>query len=217
MRFAASVFAGFMAALLFTGGCSCSGKGTGSPIGASEELFPSASGKQPITLNLGGIMLDRAELEVESKGNSRTLRILNEGVEIEREVYRVDSSGISLESLGTGSGDQFDPPLTLIRFPAKKGDSVEWEGSYRYGNIRAVNAKATSTTQTEQVSLATGSAEAIRVTVELELSDGSPNPAKRKLDFWFVNGSGPVKRDFGLNQTREPRVPTPTDNKPEEG
>jgi hypothetical protein len=217
MRFVASVIAGVFAASLFTGGCSCSGKGTGSPIGASEELFPSASGKQPITLNLGGITLDRAELQFESKGINRTLKVINEGVEIEREVYRVDSGGIFLESLGTGSGDQFDPPLTLIRFPAKKGDSVEWEGTYRYGNIRAVEAKATSTTQTEQVSLATGSAEAIRVTVELELSDGSPNPAKRKLEFWFVNGSGPVKRDFGLNQTREPRVPAAADDKPQEG
>ncbi len=206
-----------IALILFATGCVCSRGSGGSPIGAGAELFPATLESQPITMNLGGIVLAEAHLDFEAKNGERTLLIRNEEVVIEKEVYQVDDQGIALARIGPGEGDQFDPPLTLIRFPAKEGDKVEWKGSQRFGATRGVNATAVSTTQTEVVSLATGSAQAIRVDVEITLDDGSPQKSKRRLEFWFVNGSGPVKRDFGASQVREPRLPGKPADPPSEG
>lgn len=191
----------------FVGGCTCRGP-RGSPIGAGAELFPPDLQSQPVKLSLGGIVMDEAIMQVESLGSRRTLLIRNQDVTIDKEVYEVDSDGISLVELGSGSGagDQFEPPLILMKFPALEGQKIEWKGSIRFGNVRAVTAEATSSTETELLSMATGSAQTIRVTVDLRLESGAPEQAKRRLEFWFVNGLGPVKRDFGANQIREPRL-----------
>jgi len=39
------------------------------------------------------------------------------------------------------------------------------------------------------------------------MMDSTPKEALRRLDFWFADGLGPVKRDYG-NQVREPRAPS---------
>lgn len=190
-------------------GCTCVRGPGGSPIGAGVELFPPDLPTQPVMLNLGGIVMDEAQMQVESDGARRTLLIRNQDVTIDKEVYEVDKQGISLVAFGSGAGagDQFDPPLKLIAFPAREGQKLEWKGSLRFGNVRAVKGEAVSSTETELLSMATGSAQAIRVTVDLRLESGTPEQARRRLEFWFVNGRGPVKRDFGANQTREPRLP----------
>ena len=165
----------------------------------TADLFPETF-EMPVTLRLANVAIE-AEAKMTVSGNTRTIQISRGGVPIEDEVYVVTRDSVAIKSLGTG--EAFDPPLVLFEMPLNIGDSFSWKGKIDFAGP-ALDATATAVTSRDRPDLPTGPRETVRVAVELKIDDGSPQPAIRKLDFWFAEGVGPIRRDYG-NQIRTPR------------
>lgn len=170
----------------------------------SDDYFPSEWKQRYATLRLANLEIP-IELKLEARTTERELQLINEGVVMEKETYRVTTEGIWLVKLRDGeTGETFVPALPLLQFPMRVGDSFSWDGKMIIGN-RALPTSGRIQTGAETISLATGPTEAVRVEILLELRDGSPRPAQRRLTFWFVKGEGPLRRDYGGQEIREPR------------
>lgn len=154
----------------------------------------------PVTLRLANVSIE-AEAKMSIDGTTRTIHIVQNGVPIEEEVYVVTTGSIAVKSLGTG--ESFEPPLVLIAFPMTIGDKSEWTGKLGFAGPQHPTTAAITTSR-DRPDLPTGPRETLKVGVELKIDDGSPKPALRKLDFWFAEGVGPIRRDYG-NQIRMPR------------
>ena len=154
----------------------------------------------PVTMRLANVLIE-AEAKMKIDGTTRTIEISSDGVPIEDEVYVVTRDSIAIKSLSTS--ESFDPPLVLIKMPLTIGDTYEWEGKIDFAGP-ALESTATVVTSKDTPDLPTGPRETVRVAVELRIDDGSPKPAIRKLEFWFAEGVGPIRRDYG-NQLRTPR------------
>jgi len=168
-------------------------------IERTQDFFPTKF-EMPITLRLANVAIE-ADAKMTVDGTTRTIKIFKDGVPIEEEVYVVTTELVAVKSMGTG--ETFEPPLPLIKFPMSVGDSFDWEGKIVFAG-HELEGKAKSVTSRDTPDLATGPRETLKVAVELEISDGSPKPATRKLEYWFAEGVGPVRRDYG-NQVRTPR------------
>ncbi len=183
--------------------CSCAPKGQlGTTIGKSDNLFPEAWPHPEINLTLAGQEIP-AKVVMNKHGDEREIVIMNGDVRLESELYLVNDSGIFLKRIGPSDGEWYDPPIPLLKYPAHVGETDRWSGSYAVGD-RKIPANAKISLSLEQVSLATGTAQALRCNVDLVIDDGSNQNVKHALVFWFTKGGGPVKRDFG-DQIRAPR------------
>jgi hypothetical protein len=185
--------------LIFVGACIDEGGLDLDRIDRSQDLFPDKF-DMPITLRLANVEIP-AEAKMDVSGSTRTIKISRDGVPIEEEVYVVTSEMIAVKALGTG--EAFDPPLVLFKLPLTIGEFFEWTGKIDQAGP-PISATAKSVTSRDRPDLPTGPRETLRVAVELKIDDGSPKPALRNLDFWFAEGAGPIRRDFG-NQIRTPR------------
>lgn len=180
----------------------CARETTGARIDRSGNYFPETfSG--PVTLTLANVEVP-AEAVLTNHGSAYALAIQRNGVTLEEEVYDVDTKGISAVQLGTG--ERLDPPLPLLELPMRIGEEFGWTGDVIVGSTK-IPAEATISTERSRPDLPTGPVEAVHVVVILRMMDGTPKEALRRLDFWFADGLGPIKRDYG-NQVREPRVPS---------
>jgi hypothetical protein len=189
------------AALAFAGlsGCIQDRQAAANTIEQTRNLFPETF-EMPVTMRLANVVIE-ADAKMKIEGTTRTIEISREGVPIEDEVYVVTQDAIAIKSLSTS--EAFDPPLVLIKMPLAIGDTYEWEGKIDFAGP-AIDATAKVVTSKDTPDLPTGPRETVRVAVELRIDDGSPKPAIRKLDFWFAEGVGPIRRDYG-NQLRTPR------------
>ncbi|MDQ2986071.1 MAG: hypothetical protein M3R13_05050 [Armatimonadota bacterium] len=165
----------------------------------SDDFFPDKF-EMPVTLRLANVSIE-AEAKMSVDGTTRTIHIVQDGVPIEEEVYVVSRDSIAVRSLGTG--ESFEPPLVLIEFPFTIGDKFGWVGKLGFAGPQFATTAAITTSR-DRPDLPTGPRETLKVAVELKIDDGSPKPAMRKLDFWFAEGVGPIRRDYG-NQVRMPR------------
>ena len=186
-------------AVLALAGCVQEQQLSGNTIEQSADLFPETF-QMPVTMRLANVLIE-AEAKMKIDGTTRTIEISSDGVPIEDEVYVVTRDSIAVKSLSTS--ESFDPPLVLIKMPLTIGDTYEWEGKIDFAGP-ALESTATVVTSKDTPDLPTGPRETVRVAVELRIDDGSPKPAIRKLDFWFAEGVGPIRRDYG-NQLRTPR------------
>jgi hypothetical protein len=168
-------------------------------ISQTQDFFPSTF-EMPVTLRLANVSIE-ANAKMVTNGNTRTIVVSKDGVTIEEEIYEVTSERIAVKALGTG--ETFEPPLTLLEVPTNIESMSDWKGKIILGGPQ-LDASAKIVTSKDRPDLATGPRETLKVAVELRIDDGSPKPAVRKLDFWFAQGTGLVRRDYG-NQLRTPR------------
>lgn len=133
-----------------------------------------------------------------------TFECVAHGEVVDQEVYQDRVASFSLVSK---TGESFDPPLPLIVYPVRVGETkpFEWKGKVLEGEVPS-NAHAVVTVLDEPSNLPAPFSETIRVNVELSLH-GAGDPTKRELAFWFVEGRGLVKRSFGALDTRQPAQP----------
>lgn len=127
------------------------------------------------------------------------------GQTVEEEVYRNGANVFEVERV---SGEKYLPPIPLLKFPAKTGEQYKWSGEMVSGE-QARKAKANVLLSGDRLNLFGGQFDSLQVTVNLEMESGGPEPAVRKMSFWFVPGKGIVRREFGFSSTREPAPPNP--------
>lgn len=188
-------------ALAAVAGCGCKpdgGPGGGPTLRDAATFKADALPGEKARLVLAGteIPVDVKRREV---GTEVVLELWAHGQIVQQERYATTRDAFSLRTAG---GEHYEPALPLVKFPMDVGAHWDWSGTMTAGE-RNHAAKGTVTTSSEQVYVPAPET-AVKVQVALELESGGPQPAKRTLTFWFVEGRGVVKRAFGAGSAREP-------------
>jgi hypothetical protein len=173
----------------------------GITIESASQLTPDQLPYVKANLILAGTPV-AVSMERYVKGNQVHFLLTAHGETIEEEVYESGDGRFAIKEL---AGETYDPPLPILQFPLKSGDMWQWQGNMVAGGISR-KASAKVGVASDKLNLASGNYVAMRSTVELEMSGGGPNPAKRTLAFWFVKDRGIIKRDIAASSTREPRI-----------
>lgn len=181
-------------------GCACSKApgGSGPSLRDAQVFKPDATPGEKAKLVLAGTELP-VEVKRRMDGKEVVLELWAHGEIVQQERYLSSPEAFSLVMAG---GERYEPALTLLKFPMEIGDAWEWKGKLSAGDIQR-EATAKITTSSMQVYVPEPES-GVKVTVDMSLDSGAPTPAKRTLTFWFVEGRGVVKREFGSGSTREP-------------
>ncbi|MBL8059675.1 MAG: hypothetical protein JNK63_03040 [Chthonomonas sp.] len=131
------------------------------------------------------------------------------GVTFEHEAYKFDSDRFTLWRAG---GELYNPVIPLLENPVSSGAKWSWKGTMilaadgtpSTGPGSSTPATADIVVSNDKLNLRAGPVDSKRVDVVLKVISGGPNPAERKLSFWFVRGQGMIKREFAASSTRVP-------------
>lgn len=149
----------------------------------NQWTYKSSSGHQVVVRvtkeeKIGDVPCARLETSVEGKAqSSEHLAAKPDGV------YRY-----------AGNGVKFDPPILILKLPAKKGET--WKVDSKYGSVTIRGGYATTA---ERVTVPAGAYEAVAVRGEgFQIGD---TPAETTA--WYAPGVGLVKQvaDFGGKKT----------------
>lgn len=135
------------------------------------------------------------------RGDTVTHTLLSEGVAIESETYVSDPGQFCLGAFGD---EVFQPTIPLLKFPLNVGDTWNWKG--RFGaKENLIPAEATIKTEWDPLNLERfGATNAVRAEVTLVYGGSGQFQAERKLQFWFSEAQGMVKRQVHFGSTRVP-------------
>lgn len=185
----------------FSGRGGPSGKtSSGPPIASSSDLKPDAKIPLKANLRIGEIDMP-VEIKQTQTGEEIRIDLEAHGQVLEDESYLAKLNSFELKAV---AGENYTAPLPLLKFPMNVGDTWNWVGTMTAGD-EPHKATAVVNTSLDKVLLpASGSQEAVLVVVDLQIESGGPEPALRKLRFWFVKNKGLVKRQFGTASSRDP-------------
>lgn len=165
-----------------------------------EKVKPAALPYERAALVLAGTVVPVDVQRVEERPGDVAFRLVAHGQLVEEERYRLETHSFSIVS---AAGESYKPPIPLLANPIEAKKPWVWQGSLTSG-VEHRNARADLVAIDERLNLPGGPYDSIRVDVELSIEGVGPQPAKRKLAFWFAPGKGIVKRDFGSSSTRAP-------------
>lgn len=187
-------------AVIALAGCQPGGaRGSGAKYETPSDLKPTAMIPAKANLRIGELDLP-VEVEQTESGDKTTIALKAHGQVFEKEVYGLDQKSLTMIEV---AGEMYEAPLPLLQFPLRVGDGWTWSGTMTAGQ-EPHKATAKIATAPEQILLPGGSTPSILVVVDLAIESGASTPATRKLRFWFVEGKGLVKRQFGIGSSREP-------------
>ena len=184
-------------------GCGPKKAPLGPPITSTlQALAPGASPGKRATLRLGAPPTDERngpsamEFEVgivrTVEGSETSFKLITGGETIERETYESSPGAFRLVSTGE---DTFVPPLDVMRFPVRDGETWDWRGKVVYaGRTRDASARLTAKRDGEDV----------RSDVALTIVASEGGRRDRRLTLWFRKGQGVVARQFGNGSSRRP-------------
>jgi hypothetical protein len=170
---------------------------TGQPyVHKADEFLPLDAGTANSTYTVDGTKTNYV-LKTVKTGTTVNFQATSDGKVVDEEVYDVKDNSILLKS---AAGENFNPPVVLVKFPLYVGDQYTWKGSLCC-EIEKIEGSATVTTSTDFVQGKDNSSDAIKAEMNLKFGEG----ASRKLSFWFVNGKGIVKTEI-LKNVRGPKI-----------
>jgi hypothetical protein len=147
---------------------------------------------------LAGVAIP-VQVKTTVSGGKVDIASLQESRLVDREVYVSEVDGFHLLH---AAGENFDPPLPLLKFPMRIGAKWAWRGTTTAGGA-SQSARATVKTGIGRIPVAGHLENAVEVNVDLEMGTDTANPMSRQLQLWFVKGHGVVKRSFGEESVRE--------------
>ena len=177
--------------------------GTGFLVASRADLKPDKLAYEECTLVLAG---DKWPVKVSQKqeGDFLQIDLLGHGQVIESERYK--STGEEF-SLVTAVGEEFSPPVPLVKYGMRVGETWKWEGKTHTGPAEhAATAKVVTSSESLPIKGQTV-ANVIRIDVILAFDSGIPDkPAERKLSIWIAPEMGVVRRSYDNYSVREPPV-----------
>lgn len=171
--------------------------GSGIYIASSADLKPDANPGPQKAIYAGTVI--PVDVKTNTDNGIFTIDLRYQGVSMEQEQYKSSPTEFDLVN---AAGEQYTPPLPLLRFPMNAGDAWKWSGQMVTGPTSR-NASAQVSTREDKVDIGT-LADALVVQVDMSMDSGANTPATRQLSFWFVKGKGIVKREFGASTSRVP-------------
>ena len=192
------------AAILFLAACNqVTDPSSTGPMGPSISESPVRNGVVPgdkAMLRMAGIDIPVKIKAVRHEEQVALVLIANDVV-MDREVYHRDDKELGI---AFGAGEAFSPPIPLMRFPMRVGDTFDWNG-VMMSNNRARGARAKVTSAVAKTDTGEGTETGIRVQVALDIMPEQKGPSiKRSMTFWIVEGKGVVRREFASDSVREP-------------
>ncbi|MBX3118034.1 MAG: hypothetical protein KF784_03145 [Fimbriimonadaceae bacterium] len=166
------------------------------------KVSPALQDRQDAQLVLSGLELP-VTLNVETEGEMVKIRSEAFGEALETEIYRVTGKEIEMTS---AIGETYDPPVLLLQSEMNEGDTWQWEGKISSG-AAPYEARAELNVSLDKLNIPGVDDNAVYVRMNLFIDGVGPKPAKRELGFWFVNGKGLLKREFGGASSRMPQSP----------
>ena len=148
---------------------------------------------------MSGMMIP-VDLQTKATNDDFAIDLWYKGTLFEEEQYKATADSFSLVN---AAGETYSPPIPLVRLPMNVGDSWKWDGQMITGPVGR-HATATVRTQDDKVQIGDTQSPALMVEVDLAMDSGGPQPAMRRLTFWFVKDRGLVKRQFGDSTSRLP-------------
>ncbi|MBS1707829.1 MAG: hypothetical protein JSS65_03805 [Armatimonadetes bacterium] len=210
---AATALIAISCAVAVTAGCVLVNNGLnkgGEPAGqaASETLAQSADTLKPqaVPYTKGNLIYQGSVVPVDIKsaddGKTLKLEFIVDGETTGSETYTYDATGFRFA--GT-EAELYEPALPLVHYPFKSEDPARWTGEIKMGD-HSYPAEAEIKAKKEDLNITAGHFNTYLVEVQLSFDGGAPEKSKRRLRFWFDPGKGVVKRELGLNSSREPRT-----------
>jgi len=197
------ILAGFAATAFFAGCEPIADPSNVGPSGPRISESPVRNGIVPgdkAMLRMAGIDIPVQIKPVRHEEQVALVLIANDVV-MDREVYHRDDKELSITF---GAGEAFSPPIPLMRFPMRVGDTFDWSG-VMMSNNRARGARAKVTSAVAKTDTGEGNETGVRVHVALDILPEQKGPGiKRSMTFWIVEGKGVVRREFGSDSVREP-------------
>lgn len=173
--------------------------GTGKKYPLVSDVAPKGKYSPHAKLTLGRDMTVVVDVDQKEQANDLLVDLTAHGQSFEKEIYRSDGNAFYLVN---AVGVEYQPPIKLLQFPLQVGDSWPWTGKLLNAG-HSNNGTATITTSADRLLLPGAPADTILVEVKLEIDNGTPTWAQRKLAFWFLPGKGIVRRNFGTS-ARDP-------------
>lgn len=164
-----------------------------------DDLSPQIVPYKKASLILAGTKVPVDVVPTESQGKL-ALKLTARGEEVMTENYRYDGSAFSFVG---STGESYEPAIPLLVFPFDSTEKRSWKGTIQYGEV-SLPCTATIVSKPETLNMDGGNYPTVNVTVTLSYNGGGSKPTQRLLKFWFAPKKGMVKRDFGLNSTRQP-------------
>lgn len=143
------------------------------------------------------------ELKTERHGSNFTINLMAHGeiFDFEKYVSTDDSYSVS-----QAAGEDYVPPIPVLQFPLSVGGTPwTWKGNL-FSELEAQPSHATITVSTDKVTIGQSAVSTIRSDVLVVIEPHGTMPgATRRMTFWFQEGHGLIKRQFGPTSMREPR------------
>ncbi|MES2459505.1 MAG: hypothetical protein V4671_02920 [Armatimonadota bacterium] len=112
-----------------------------------------------------------------------------------REVFKVDTHGISLSSISGEQSLAAIPPFPIVRYPIQEGHSIRWNGILRLADKSYPGQGYSRIRSPEEISLPQGKVTAYRVDTVLIVNDGG-RQVSIPMARWFAPGIGMVRQRF---------------------
>jgi hypothetical protein len=193
-----------LVALLAPGGCFWHQDGASPKDGprftSRQDLDPTRIKHLEARLVLAGTEVP-VTLEPQVQGSEFDVLIRAKGAVMETERYLLTDQTFAFVG---GTGEEFLPPIPILRYPLQVGDTWKWTGVAALGPVKK-KANADVTTGLETLNIVSGVSDSVVVTVDLSIEAQPGLPAARRLRFWIDPKDGLIKRDFAHNSLREPR------------
>lgn len=171
--------------------------GGGHYLPKESAISPSHSPPSRAILTLSGSPFT-VDVKAKKDQSKFTITLVKGDRELDHEEYVAGSEMFQIRVAG---GETYNPPIDLLRFPMKVGDSWTWSGKLDSG----VKADAKIDTSKDTVYVGTVPQPAVKVEVSLRfLALGGDDHAQRTLTFWFSPKHGLFKRQYDNLSIREP-------------
>ena len=180
--------------------CGCTKGGGGGSESLIKTYKPSTLPPQPASLVLAGTEVP-VELNSELSSDKLKIQVTAFGEVLEEELYSHSPTSFALvEALS----ETYTPELPLLGKESSFKDEWKWKGVISTAGMERPASASINMVKT-QLGVPGFDKEAAKVSVALAIESGQGAISKRQLAFFFVEGKGLLKREFGQASERIPR------------
>ena len=111
----------------------------------------------------------------------------------QKETYLVSKQGVSRSQAGVTGTETINPPIPILKFPVKIGQSWTWKGSLKGGQKPMPASAILKVLSLDDVNTVAGKYKAYCVNLSLTITQGA-NTMTIQNKYWFAKGAGLVKQ-----------------------
>jgi hypothetical protein len=167
-----------------------------------EDLFPAKLGNTWTFKGTAGTvplnMTATVTSSTTAKGKTTAVfKWTQNGQVNQTETYSISSTGVVREASGVGGGSVISPPLPVIKYPMKVGNSWKWKGTLKsatqtFDGVADLKVAAKETVKTEA-----GTFSAYKVDLDLTVTSNGKS-LTIKNSYWYAAGAGMVKQAIDI-------------------